>query len=112
MLQAELDEIVEAAGFVPERKKGRPRRSIQGRRPIRQGSAVFWAEKVLRHRNRPCYIDDLIRDIRELSGLTVQKPSLVSSLSRYVNSHDTFTRPKEGYYGLTAFEPEDAAAMA
>ena len=110
-LQAELDEIIEAAGVVPERRRGRPRtRTQSGKRPIRPNSTMFWAEKVLRHSpGRPIYIDDIISGIRELSGNTVQKPSLVSSLSRYIKRNDTFVGMGEGFYGLKEFFEEAVA---
>jgi hypothetical protein len=100
-IRAELDAITEALGF-PARPKPRARIG-SGRRTLRNGSAVFWAEKVLRHRGRPCHVDDLVKDIHELSGIRIQKTSLVGSLSKYVNARDTFTRPREGFYGLIVF---------
>jgi hypothetical protein len=65
---------------------------------------VYWAAKVLRQRGIPVYIDDLVREIRELSGVAVQKPSLVASLSRHVAAGGPISRPAEGYYALS--EPE------
>jgi hypothetical protein len=106
-LQAELDEIIEAAGVHPDRKRGRPRKAGL-KRPIRQGSVVWHAQQVLEKRGRAWYIDDLVRDVADLSGKSVQKTSLVSTLSRYVRAGEVFTRPKEGYYGLRAFEPQEA----
>jgi hypothetical protein len=113
-IQAELDEIVAAAGGAPERPKGRSKgRSVAaGRRPIREGSALHWAKVVLEKRGTPWYVDDLLKDIQHLSGRTIQKTSLVSSLSRYVRAGDTFTRPKEGYYGLVTHEHETEAQGA
>lgn len=109
-LQAELEEIIEAAGATPDRKRGRPRtRGSSSKQPIRPGSAVYWAHKVLHHRHKICHIDSILKDIRDLAGVTVQKPSLVSSLSRYIKRHDTFVGHGEGYYGLQEFEEEAVA---
>jgi hypothetical protein len=105
-LQRELDEIIEATGVVQPQRRGRPRKAKAPSAPtvIRPGTAVYWAAKVLRHRGIPVYIDDLVREIRELSGVTVQKPSLVASLSRHVAAGGPISRPAEGYYALV--EPE------
>ena len=96
-LQAELDEVTDALQL----GAGRRRPTIQnGQRSLRHGSGAYWAERVLRHRNRPCHIDDLLRDMRQLSGVAFQKASLVSSLTKYVNAGRIFARPQEAVYGL------------
>jgi hypothetical protein len=107
VLQGELDEIIQAAGLTPERRRGRPKtRTIGGRRPIREGSMLHFARLILAHTGRPVHVDDLLKNIRQLSGKSIEKSSLVSSLSRFVRAGDTFTRPSEGLYGLTEFDAD------
>ena len=100
-------ELREAKSLLGERPKREVIKVVHRKRPIRQKSSVWWAQKVLQHAGEPLHIDELVRRVEEFSDLTVQKTTLVSNLSRYVRARDTFTRPDEGLYGLVAFtEPQ------
>ena len=86
--------------------------STARRRPIRKASSVGHALNVLRDRAMPMDVDRIITRINERFGVEVSKPTLVSSLSRYVRNKDTFTRPEPGVYGLIEFETKkDAVPM-
>ena len=74
------------------------------RRPIRKTSSVGYTLNVLRDRANSMGVDRIIARIHERFGVEVAKPTLVSSLSRYVRNGDTFTRPEPGVYGLIEFE--------
>ena len=77
-------------------------------RPIRESSSVGWALKVLRTIGKPLPIDALIQGVHQMSGESVSKPTLVSSLARYDRAGDTFTRPRASVYGLVEFEQTEA----
>ena len=53
---------------------------------------------------KPMHIDQLIERIDQESGLSFQRATVVSNLSRYVKHHDTFTRPAPNTYGLIEFD--------
>lgn len=82
---------------------GKPRK----RRPIREQSTVWWAQKVLKHLGHDEEIGNLVRAIEEFSGLNVRKSTLVSNLSRYVRAGDTFRRQSPGVYGLIEFGAQE-----
>ena len=50
------------------------------------------------------HIDELVKRVEEFSSQSIRKSTLVSNLSRYVRSMDTFTRHEEAIYGLVEFE--------
>lgn len=110
-LQSEIDEIIAAAGIRPDKRRGRPAKLV-GRRPIRENSVLWYARQVLAQRGLPWYIDDLVKDVANLSGKPVQKTSLVSSLSRYIRAGEVFERPKEGYYRLREKHDEEVSGAA
>ena len=100
ILESELKEAKSILAEKPKREIGRV--SLR-KRPIRPKSSVWWAAKVLQHTGKPIHIDELVKRVEEFSGLTVRKTTLVSNLSRYVRSRDTFVREEEGTYGLADF---------
>ena len=55
-------------------------------------------------------IDELLERVNAQSSTTVQKPTLVSNLSRYVQHGDTFARPAPSTYGLIAWNSEQVPA--
>jgi hypothetical protein len=75
-------------------------------RPIREGSSVGWARRILRQLGEPVEAGALAKSITNLSGQQTNKATLVSNLSRYVKLGDTFTRPRPGYYGLIEFDEQ------
>ena len=81
---------------------------IKRTRPIREGSSVGWAMKILREAGHDIDAQVLTNLVNERGKLEVTKATLVSSLARYVRERDTFTRPKPGYYGLKEFEGQEA----
>lgn len=100
---ADIRRLVGATTAPPKKRSSKPW-AAQRDRPLRQGTLVYYAEKVIRTKGEPVYIDTLVDHIRSLSGLNVQKSSLVSNLSRYVRSGVVFSRPGEGYYSLLEFD--------
>lgn len=82
---------------IDQRLKGR---RLPFKRPIRDGSSVDLAKRVLLEVGRPLPIDQLMKRIHILSGRPVKKATLVSNLSRYVQARDTFVRSAESTYGL------------
>ena len=81
----------------PKNIRVRPQRT----RPIRESSSVGQARRVLRiAHGGPLHIDEVIKLIRQMTGLSVNKQTLVSNLSRYVNAGDTFVRTAPNTYAL------------
>lgn len=72
-------------------------------KPIQDGSSVWWTAKVLYFAQQPMHIDRILERIKGDSGLTFQKATVVSNLSRYVKYGDTFTRPAPNVFGLIDF---------
>lgn len=70
------------------------------KRPIREGSTVGQARRVLRMVGGPLHVDELIKNIEHMTGLPVNKATLVSNLARYVKNNDTFTRVGANRFGL------------
>lgn len=98
-LEMELKEAKHLLGSrsIEQRMKGR---RLPFKRPIRNGSSVDLAKRVLLDVGRPLPIDQLIKRIQILSGQPVKKATLVSNLSRYVQARDTFVRSAQSTYGL------------
>ena len=103
-LEAELEQV---RGLVAQnggaRAKAPARHGFAGgrrRRPIQDGSSVWWAKKVLSEAGGPLTADELVKRISQLSGQEVRKPTLVSNLSRYHKFSDTFFRTGPNTYGL------------
>jgi hypothetical protein len=110
-LEIELKEAKHllAGRSVDQRLKGR---RLPFKRPIRGGSSVDFAKRVLLEAGRPLPIDQLIKRIHVLSGSPVRKATLVSNLSRYVQARDTFVRSAESTYGLiNAVSTNDQSAI-
>jgi hypothetical protein len=78
-------------------------------RSIKAKSAIGYAYAVLAQNEKPLHVDSILAYISRLYGVTVLKTTLVSGLSRYVNAGDTFTREREGVYGLVEFAKEKIA---
>jgi hypothetical protein len=78
-------------------------------RPIREGSAIGTALRVLREYGAEMHIDSLLAFMATKHGVQAKKTTLVSGLSRYVKAQDTFSRPRESVYGLLEFEREERA---
>jgi hypothetical protein len=91
-------ELKEARAILSERPRGDALKTRT--RPIRPNSSVWWTHKVLVQAGKPLHIDEIVKRVGELAGLTVRKSTLVSNLSRYVKQGDTFMRPEDGTYGL------------
>lgn len=115
-LRAELEkleaELRDAKGLLTGRPVRNHRKGIHGgrrRRPIRDGSTVDLALRVLRDVGRPLSIEDLMSLIAQRMGKPVKKATLVSNLSRYVKAGDTFTRTAESTYGLLKQGTETSA---
>jgi hypothetical protein len=109
-LSAELKEAKAILSEATPKARKRRRTNSSGasdtskqRRPMREGSTVWWAERLLKHLGRPTHIDTLIDEIQRASGQPATKPTVVSNLSRYIKHDDTFTRPAESTYGLKEF---------
>lgn len=96
-------ELREAKAILGERPREIGRVGFR-KRPIRPRSSVWWAKSALVHAGKPMHIDELVKRVEEFSSQAVRKSTLVSNLSRYVRSRDTFSRPEEGIYGLLDFE--------
>lgn len=74
------------------------------KRPIRQSSTVGYAKRVLQMVGGPMYVDEIIKNIEHMTGLPVNKATLVSSLSRYVKAGDTFKRTAANTFALMTYE--------
>jgi hypothetical protein len=111
-LEAQLAEIRKLTSEQAVVRKPQTRRPGRRARPLRKGTAASWAETAIRQAGRAVYIDDLVEAIGGLSGIPVQKSSLVSNLSRYVRSGVVFSRPAEGFYSLLEFDHEDSRPEA
>ncbi len=74
--------------------------AVSVERPPKHGSSVDWTIRVLEETGTPMHIDNIISAIKERSGETVQKPTLVSNLSRYIKAGQKFVRTAESTYGL------------
>ena len=96
----------------PEKPKAKSRHGFTGgkrAKPIQEGSSVGRTLALLRQVGRPMSADDILTALNAQGHPgQVQKPTLVSNLSRYVQHHDTFTRPAPNTYGLTEFNKSDA----
>lgn len=109
-IEAELKDARALLGMTTNRRRGGS--TVQARRrPIRENSTVWWAQKVLDQLGHQLHTDVLVQHIEELSGLSVRKSTLVSNLSRYVRTHDTFTRPASSTYGLIEFNASEEAVQ-
>jgi hypothetical protein len=91
---------------VPEQQPKSRHGFTRGKRakPIQEGSSVWWARQLLQQAGHELVVDELLAQINDLSPTKVQKPTLVSNLSRYVKHGDTFTRPAPSTYGLIEWD--------
>jgi hypothetical protein len=103
-LEVELEQIrglVAPNGASRQRVKSRHGFSGGRRtRPIQEKSSVWWAREILGQAGGPLSADELVERIRQASGQSVQKTTLVSNLSRYVKHKDTFARRGRNTYAL------------
>ncbi len=91
----------------PEPNKPKSRHGFTGgkrAKPIQEGSSVWYSEKILRDTGHPLSVDALLVKINAVSDTPVQKPTLVSNLSRYVKHGDTFNRPAPSTFGLVEWD--------
>lgn len=77
------------------------RRQVASRDPSGPSTTTM-AEKVLSDHGGPMTVQELMAGIKRQFGRDVDKATLVSSLSRKVNTEDTFSRPAPSTYGLIA----------
>jgi len=106
-LRGEIEELKSALGGVsltPEPSNVAATVSAGRKRPIREKSTVGWAKRVLQMTGGPMYIDDIIKNIEHMTGLSVAKTTLVSNLSRYVKAGDTFKRTGANTFALLSYE--------
>ena len=75
-------------------------RQSRRRTAIQEDSSVWWALRILQEAREALPADELVRRIGEARGRPVNRPTLISSLSRYVNRKDTFVRPRPNTFGL------------
>jgi hypothetical protein len=78
------------------------------KRPIREGSSVGLAKRVLQMAGGPMYVNEIIKNIEHMTGLPLNKPTLVSNLSRYVKAGDTFKRTGANTFALLSYEEPEA----
>ena len=102
---AKLRRILDDAGLALRGDSPQPRVPQRRRRPIQQGSSTGRALRVLREAGKPMHIKAIIA-ATETDGHPdeVQKPTLLSNISRLVRAEDTFTRVSPSVYGLREFD--------
>lgn len=113
-IEAELREISALA----EGKNGKSAKLPFGRSKGKRrsagmmpGSTTERAFQVLDSADRPLLVEEIIERIAALTGgAPIEKPTLVSNLSRYVQRGDTFTRVAPNTYGLKKHAFRDALA--
>jgi hypothetical protein len=74
------------------------------KRPIHDKSTVGNARRVLQMAGGPLHVDEIIANIEHMTGLPVNKSTLVSNLSRYVKKGDTFRRAGANVFALVKYE--------
>lgn len=77
------------------------------KRPIRDKSSVGWAKRVLKMNGGPMHVDDIIKNVQHMTGMPVNKTTIVSSLSKYVKAGDTFKRTAANTFALIEDSSED-----
>ncbi len=77
---------------------------IMRRKPIRAASTVGHAKRVLQMVGSPIHVDEIITNIQHMTGVRINKATLVSNLSRYVANGDTFKRTGPNTFGLLKYD--------
>ncbi|HEX5474861.1 MAG TPA: hypothetical protein VFX12_09390 [Vicinamibacterales bacterium] len=95
-------EDIRSATRVVQRRP--PSRDTVRKRPIKEGSSVWWARQLMLSWQRDEHIDTIVAEIARAMGRPISKPTVVSNLSRYVARNDTFTRTAENRYGLLNYD--------
>lgn len=101
---AEARELLAAGKSQPSKARARRVPVGTAKRPIQSNSSVDWAKRVLDMVKTPLEVDDLLGKIRQIGGPQIQKPTLVSNLSRYVKQGNTFNRTAPNTYGLIEWD--------
>ena len=95
VVEASLDAQLRA---IRRLRRGHPTRSV---RPVRKGrSQVDMAYDVLKKARTPLHISDLLTRIQTTFRVTVDRESLVSSLTKKVMRGDRFVRTDKSTFGL------------
>ena len=90
-------------GAVRRLRSGQPERAPA---PRRQGlSQVDMAYDILQRAPTPLHISELLARIHSTFHVTVDRESLVSSLTKKVSRGDRFTRPDKNTFGLRLEAP-------
>lgn len=97
---SEIDTQIARVSRVVEARIDVPRARAAGRRGIRPDSTVGRAVAVLRVVGGPMHVDRMLSVLNADGQRPVQKATLVSNLSRYVNMGWVFTRPGSNVFGL------------
>lgn len=101
-------EVIEASLDAQLRAVRRLRRAAsvpRERRPRRSLSQVDMAYDVLQAAGGPLHISELLARIQARFGVTIDRESLVSSLSKKVHRGDRFTRTGKNAFGLRTDKP-------
>lgn len=75
-------------------------------RPRMSKSHPVMSYDILRESGHPLHINELIERIRERFGISVDRESLVSSLTKKVMRRDRFTRVAKNTFGLVEWEEQ------
>jgi len=76
---------------------------------IQAGSSTDRARQALQKLGAATTVERILAEIVRDGGPEIEKATLVSNLSRYVNRGDTFTRVSPNVYGLIEFKNANGA---
>jgi hypothetical protein len=93
--EASLDAQLRA---VRRLRQGQTREALP--RPLKGRSQVDMAYDILRKARTPLHVSEIIDRIQTQFGVTVDRESLVSSLSKKIARQDRFLRPEKNTFSL------------